>query len=210
MEITFDYDSIKVNDGDMFYIISIGDPTYLFYKGNSLYLPFINEIISNIDTDQECISNYRSNEDIRNKIRNTIVDNHEEIKRQLFILINAINLMPELVLCDLTYPMNNSITFNNGDHSINYVDEFCYYPINKEYRFKIVQYGDELFIGFDETANENNNLNNYYRIGGKLVITNQPFDAESFAETIRTYASNHLIVLLGLFKPNKTKSARLI
>lgn len=201
IKITVDGNIILINE-EINYSIMTTKPYFISYKGSILRIPFVSNIIES-----------------SNDYRQTILDNREEIKTYLLELSNLCDNLPNLILCKLpTYADFNinrdgKISFDYGyfcyyDPELNDDTGIMFYPTNNDYYLTIYYYGYGSSIYLRKLSKENNELNNYYQIGGKIIITDQEYNAELFAETIKSYVNNHLSKLLNLYVNTNTKSAR--
>lgn len=186
MEITYRYRNICVNDEEITYIIDRSGTHYVEYNNNILHIPFVINFMKTCNN-------------------NVIVDNHEDIKRCLFNLDDLINNLPNLVLCKLPtwsdFDNEGEILLDNDDELYYGINRISFWPVDGNYSLDI----DYHNITLTKIAEDEGD--NIFNINNKIVVINTTFDPESFAESIRTYVGQHLVLLLNLFKAN-TKSAR--
>lgn len=175
------------DDGEISYNILFEKSYYVWYRGNYLYVPFIKNVT------YDSISVY-----------------YEEIKNELLRLNDIYDDLPKLKLCKLPthkdFNSKNEILLSNGD--------CIYYGNSVRVIFHQIEENIDIDIYHDKYRSNimfknMSRSDNIYNFSNKITIINQPFNAELFAESIRTYTSDYLTILFSIFKPNKTKSSRL-
>jgi len=197
IEIEIADNCVYVSDEEIKYMLFNMKPYLIYYENSKVHIPFVSSIAESSDD-----------------IRSTILDNHEEIKRYLYNLRDICNKLPDLVLCKLPerddYGIHNNITLNNGDRICR--NGICtdYYPVEGGYVLRIyvkwIRKGITLSKTIEKGNGKTSNIN--YFIENKVIETEQEFDAELFAESIRNYINDHLSILLNLYTTNNTKSAK--
>lgn len=180
-------DFITYNDEEITYTInkSYG---FIWYRESTLFLPFIKDVIA---SSKDVIELY-----------------HEDIKLYLSIVDDIYNNLPELVICDLPPILDNNTDFyklicKNGDRVCYNNHSIGFYPCNEEFYLRI--YYEE--NGYDMVL-DGDGFDNRYNISNKVIHSDQPFDVELFAKSVRTYIDKYLSCLFSLFKSNNVKSAR--
>lgn len=187
--------SICVDDKDIEYSISFRCPHDVTYGINILRIPYVGNLICSCD----------------DEYHEVIQENHNEIKRYLTKFSDICNAIPNLVICKLPtrddFGPGNQIIFSHNEYAylsgcgIDFISRNKYRLL---FRTDIPGYDICLHINIGD----HDGGDNVYILKDKVAITNEPFNAELFTDTIRSYVDQHLLGLSNLFKVNNIKSAK--